>query len=56
MKFFFTTLRVSKPRQNFPKRVDLVVEGCPKRPGFFETLTSANRSTKWNKEPVSALR
>jgi hypothetical protein len=56
MKILFTTLRVSKPQENAPKRVDLVVEGCPKRPGLFETFTSANRSTKWNKEPVSGLR
>jgi hypothetical protein len=55
MKILFTGLRRSNPRQ-FANPVDLVVEGCLKRPGLFEMFSTAKRSTKWNEQPVSGLR
>jgi hypothetical protein len=56
LKILFTRQRGSKRRQNVGKLVDLVAEGCSKRPGLFETFATAKRSTQWKKQPVSGLR
>jgi hypothetical protein len=53
---FVQRLRGSKRPKNIGKPVDFVVEGCPKRPGLFETFATAKRSTKWKKQHVFGLR